>query len=135
MHPLRSEGIIQGTECLIIGFLLLCIWWLEAPRRHHLQFIADNSKSILLALTASREPSLLQSIHCHADSLSSPPFHPTSLHEMQTHFLVVIIAAILGDVTHAECVDGLHPVRSPSSAHLYLTPLPHVCQPSSTSDG
>ena len=44
---------IQGTECLIIGCLLLFIWYRESPRRHPIQFCADNSKSIVLALTVN----------------------------------------------------------------------------------
>ena len=42
---------IQGTECVIIGCLLFFIWYYEDPRRHPIQFCADNSKSIMLALT------------------------------------------------------------------------------------
>ena len=44
---------IQASECFIISCLLFGLWYWETPRRHPIQFCADNSKSIMLALTVS----------------------------------------------------------------------------------
>lgn len=55
------------------------LWWRETPRRSAVQYIADNSKSIILALC--------------------------------THFLVVVMASVLGDVTEPKCDCAKGPMK------------------------
>ena len=42
--------LIQFTEACFIACLLIMLWKCEKPRRRGMQFVADNSKSILLSL-------------------------------------------------------------------------------------
>eukprot|EP00966_Prymnesium_polylepis_P085437 1978089-Prymnesium_polylepis.1 len=74
---------IQGTECVVIGFLLLAIWYREKPRRHPVQFCADNSKSIVLALTTHSLVIVITAAlgdvtnaHCDAGGSGGVSLHP-----------------------------------------------------------
>lgn len=80
--------LIQLTEAAVIAVLLLLLWRYEKPRRHFVQFCADNSKSVMLALT--------------------------------THFLVLVISALLGDVTVPKCTSrsDLHPGAEPCDWYI-----------------
>lgn len=79
--------LIQFTEGCVIFCLLLTLWCLESPQRHPVQFIADNSKSIILAL--------------------------------MTHFLVIAITALLGDVTTPHCsATSLHAGAQPCDWYI-----------------
>lgn len=67
----ESAWMVQGSAGVAIAFVMLFLWLVEVPRRSKTQYVADNSKSVLLA--------------CFS------------------HFFVLGLSAVLGDVTVPHC--------------------------------